>query len=458
MEGHSIKVEKEIKYLGVVLDHRLTWMPHATYVRTVGANLFNALARAAKANWGHSKEAIAIIYKGAFIPKVTYAAGAWYKAAEKGSIKRKLRSAQRTALLRMTRAYRTTSTEALMVIAGTTPIDMILREKAKAYMCRRGYSINIKNETYKGTEYEMQATAMMLPRPYNRMAINIATKEDRSDIDIYTDGFKVEGQVGASFLVIKDNEEIYQDQFRLDDRCSVYQAELFAILQTIRWVISTRLSGSIIINTDSSAAIHTLKQFNDKNMMAFEAKKLIEEYGLKIKIRWVKAHIGIAGNKKADALAKEAASLTETTYNKIPISYIKRLLRQESIDEWQEEWSYSMKGRHTFWLLPNIEERINDLRWLSSDFITTQLLTNHCNTKEYLKRIGKQQDTQCECGKGEHSLDHVINECTKYEMERIQLLSLVKGTLDISSLDLYMIIRARDLVQEVKTFTRTIMS
>ncbi|XP_023238437.1 uncharacterized protein LOC111637226 [Centruroides sculpturatus] len=199
-------------------------------------------------------------------------------------------------------------------------------------------------------------------------------------------------------------------------------------------------------------------QFNDKNIMALEVKELIKEYSLNIKIKWIKAHIGIEGNEKADVLAKVATSLTETTYNKIPVSYIKRLVWQESIEEWQEEWSYSDKGRHTFWLLSNIEERLNDLRWLTSDFITTQLLTNHCNTKEYLKRIGKQQDTQCECGTGEHSLDHIINVCTKYEMERMQLLTLVKETLNISSLDLYMIIRTRNLVQEVKTFTQTIMS
>ncbi|XP_023242194.1 uncharacterized protein LOC111640414 [Centruroides sculpturatus] len=285
MERHSIKVEKEIMYLGVVLNHWFTWTPHATYVRTVGANLFNALARAATAKWGLSKEAIDIIYKGAFIPKVTYAAGAWYIAAEKGSIKRKLRSAQRTALLRMTRTYRTTSTEALMVITGTTTIEMILREKAKAYVCRRGYSINIKNETYQGTDYEMQSTDMILPGPYKQIAINIAKEEDSSEIEIYTDGSKVEGQVGAFFLVIKDNEEIYQDQYRLDDICSVYQDELFAILQTIRWVIFTCHTSSVIINTDSRAAIQTRKQFNDKNMIALEAKKQIEEYGLKIKIR-----------------------------------------------------------------------------------------------------------------------------------------------------------------------------
>ncbi|XP_067141829.1 uncharacterized protein [Centruroides vittatus] len=373
MEGHNIKVEKEMKYLGVVLDHRLTWLPHATYVRTICTSLFNALARVAKVKWGLKSEAIATIYNGAFIPKITYAAGAWYEAAEKGTIKRKLRSAQRVALLRMTKAFRTTSTEALMVIARTTPIDLVLQEKAKSYKCRRGHPISISDQIYHERDYERQPTAAMLSKLYNRKAIKLAEEEDRDEIEIYTDGSKVENRVGASFIVIKDKEEIHQAQYRLDDRCSVYQAELFAILQSIKWILSTSVSVPVIINTDSQAAIYTLRQFTDKNIMAMEVKSIIEEHDLKIKVRWVKAHIGIEGNERADALAKEATLLTDVSYDKIPMSYIKRLLRQESIDEWQEEWSYSEKGRHTFWLLPNIEERINELKWLPQDYTITQL-------------------------------------------------------------------------------------
>ncbi|XP_023220173.1 uncharacterized protein LOC111622086 [Centruroides sculpturatus] len=151
-------------------------------------------------------------------------------------------------------------------------------------------------------------------------------------MEIFTDGSKVENQVGASYLVMQNEKEIYHDKFRLDDRCTVHQAELFAILQSVRWIISTRLTGSIIIvNTDSKAAICYLQQFNNRNIMALEIKNLINKHELNIKIRWVKAHVGIMGNEKADALAKEATLQSEIAYNKIPLSYIKEMLRQESI-------------------------------------------------------------------------------------------------------------------------------
>ncbi|XP_023237681.1 uncharacterized protein LOC111636630 [Centruroides sculpturatus] len=164
------------------------------------------------------------------------------------------------------------------------------------------------------------------------------------------------------------------------------------------------------------------------------------------------------GNERADALAKEATLQSEIAYNKIPLSYIKKMLRQESIQEWQEEWSYSEKGRHTFWLLPNIQERIHDLNWLPIDHIMTQLLTNHCNTKEYLNRIGKHQDISCECGNGNHSLEHVINDCSKYDMDRMQLRLLITECLNTTELDLYRIIRTKTLAQDMKTFTRKVLS
>ncbi|XP_023234867.1 uncharacterized protein LOC111634345 [Centruroides sculpturatus] len=389
---------------------------------------------------------------------MAYAAGTWYTAAEKGVIKRKLLSAQRIALLRITKAFRTTSTDALLVIAGEPPIDLIIKEQALKYMCRQGLPITINGIPYDGMLYERKPSAKALPKPYERGAIGIAEEAEIADTNVFTDGSRIEDRVGASYTVFTHGTEIHQGQYRLADHCSVFQAELFAILMAVKWCISSSLTSSFIIHTDSRAAIQAMQQYIDTSQLSIEIKTLIRENKSNIKVRWVKAHVGIMGNERADALAKGAIEFTEIAYGKIPLSFIKKQLRQQTIEEWQERWTYSEKGRYTYWLLPSIEERIKDLKWLPVDFLRTQLYSNHCNTKEYLNRIGKDQESICDCEDDIESLEHLLTTCIKYENERMQLHLVAAQTFNTDCTDLYMLIRNKDIIQDLKNFTRSILS
>lgn len=71
-----------------------------------------------------------ILYRGVAIPIITYGCEAWGMELEKRKrSKNLLTRAQRIALLPMSKAYRTTSTEALCVLTGSIPIDLIISEK-----------------------------------------------------------------------------------------------------------------------------------------------------------------------------------------------------------------------------------------------------------------------------------------------------------------------------------------
>jgi len=63
-----------------------------------------------------------LIYKAVYIPRILYGAKIWYPSTATADIKRKMESTQRRALLAITGAYKTTSTRALQVLAGTPPI------------------------------------------------------------------------------------------------------------------------------------------------------------------------------------------------------------------------------------------------------------------------------------------------------------------------------------------------
>ncbi|XP_070170432.1 fatty acid synthase-like [Polyergus mexicanus] len=86
----------------------------------------------------------AIVLKSNAIPCVTYAAAGWVNLCTESDI-RILRAAQRRALISITGAYRTASWESLCVVAGMTPVDVLLKEYVARYNARKGLTAEIGN-------------------------------------------------------------------------------------------------------------------------------------------------------------------------------------------------------------------------------------------------------------------------------------------------------------------------
>lgn len=92
--------------------------------------MYSRLRGMVSANWGLNQASARMIYKGVFLPRVTYASRIRVVGALTGKAKTKLGSTQRRALLSMTEAYRTTSTDALQAMAGVLPLDVEIRRAA----------------------------------------------------------------------------------------------------------------------------------------------------------------------------------------------------------------------------------------------------------------------------------------------------------------------------------------
>lgn len=91
-------------------------------------SVFSQLARIAKVRWGISSAIMETMYNGIFLPVAAYAAAGWVDKVNSYH-RKQLTQAQRYALLRVTKAYRTISSEALCVIAGVVSIEFALAEK-----------------------------------------------------------------------------------------------------------------------------------------------------------------------------------------------------------------------------------------------------------------------------------------------------------------------------------------
>ena len=99
---------------------------------------------------------------------------------------------------------------------------------------------------------------------------------------------------------------IHEHSYRLPIGASVFQAEILAIFQAARWLISNPNQRYIKICVDSQAALLALCAQDIKSKLVAKTVETLNLVGARMEIRlvWVKAHVGTAGNEHADMLAK----------------------------------------------------------------------------------------------------------------------------------------------------------
>jgi len=113
----------------------------------------------AKVTWGLRHEALKTTYTGGILPLMLYGAPVWKNVLNRFCYKAKLNRIQRLINLRIAKAYRTVSNEALCVINGITPIHIKIEEIGRLYEITQGI----------GTQYDKD----MEPENWIHPATNI---------------------------------------------------------------------------------------------------------------------------------------------------------------------------------------------------------------------------------------------------------------------------------------------
>jgi hypothetical protein len=127
-----------LKYLGIIFDSKLTFREHINYLAEKCTKLIFALSKSAKIKWELKHAALKTIYTGGELPLLLYGAPVWKKAIYKVSYKLKLIREQRLINIKIAKAYRTMSNEALCILMGLTPIAIKIEEAIQFYEITRG--------------------------------------------------------------------------------------------------------------------------------------------------------------------------------------------------------------------------------------------------------------------------------------------------------------------------------
>lgn len=130
MNGRTLMIVKEIRYLGVTIDWKLNWRKHLQEVQKRVVKITGRISMLASNTWGLKADAVMTMYRGAVEPMILYAVEVWGTALQLKWASATLIRLQRAVLLRICKSYRTVSSDALQILAGVLPLDL----KAKMVM------------------------------------------------------------------------------------------------------------------------------------------------------------------------------------------------------------------------------------------------------------------------------------------------------------------------------------
>jgi ribonuclease HI len=183
----------------------------------------------------------------------------------------------------------------------------------------------------------------------------IIEADDHKDqlIHVYTDGSKTRNGVRSGVAIFFGEELALQEKFELDNRCTNNQAEQLAITKALEVIgkidIAEGTPLTATIFTDSRVSIESIKNTRNHNHLIEDIRKKmtsLERANWNIKISWIKAHVGVVGNKLAGRLAKAAASDgdAQIAFSRPPMCSLINKTVEETQLNWQKEWEECTKA------------------------------------------------------------------------------------------------------------------
>lgn len=220
---------------------------------------------------------------------------------------------------------------------------------------------------------------------------------------VYSDGSKnKEMEVGWGYYISHDGRE-YTGNGGIGHRAEVYDGEARGLLEGLKAGIDiAQRTGErhVVAFLDNQAVIHAERKGKANSSYAEfeEIRRIKEESGVRIGIRWVQGHAGITGNEKADREAGEGTSKggSSSYPTAAHMRSNNRRQRKDLFDDyWRKHKPDGYKGLELD--TDNIPEELKLTRATLHRLLAER--TGHGDFESYHERFHHHnKNTKCKCG------------------------------------------------------------
>ena len=384
--GRNIPTQPVAKFLGVVLDRRLTYNEHFKTLRERCFKTLNILKCVSRTSYGADRRTLLLLYRSLVRSKLDYASFIYDSASE--SRKKMLDTIHHASLRVATGAFRTSPTSSVLAEAHEPPLSLRRQMLGMRYVLKlrqfpshpaypyvfsreisRSDRVAGRSTSFGGRMQALFSKANIslrgvrrtwsAPSPPWRNAyprIDLLLTDIRKDdqppctlraralehiasydgfTSVFTDGSKTEHGVGCAFVTGHDTRT-----FSLPTSASVFSSELVAIEKALCF-IEVSDSSCYLILSDSLSSLLSLRSFNPNNPIVQDILSRltsVERAGKFIQFCWIPSHVGIRGNELADAAARRAAAAPCLRRLPLPARDFYPAVRSFTTFSWQTEW------------------------------------------------------------------------------------------------------------------------
>ena len=473
LNGNNITMRKQVKYLGIILDHKLSWIPECKSRARKAKMILAQCRRAIGKTYGLGSVQLKWIYTAMIRPILAYGALIWgADAVNRVTARTELERVQRLALVSMASAYPGTPTAALEVLFNIPPIEIFLKGEIALSMhrvisygkWRPSYNYGTKaHPSHTTLANKLFSANQILSLPCDKMSQtymfsnrfqglirgraetidNLYNNENPEAIHCFTDGSKNSMGTGSG-IVMPDliNANTQHCSIPLGIYPTVFQAEVFAILRAAELLYEHEvINRDIVFHTDSQSAIRALTNPIVCSKTVSDCSQKLNRLGVNnnVLITWVPGHSDILGNELADLLAKSAIRTPFVgPQPSLPVS--SRMCRTH-VASWvtnmhQSKWTSTIGHKVSKKMMPHIcTKRSRHILSLAKHKINqlTQVLTGHSELAKHRSRIKKRRSPICtKCNEEDETVEHYLKRCPFYEATRRKWFG--RGCVDISRL------------------------